>query len=127
MRGSIATVGKRQKIFVAEDDDDFRVALGEVLAEEGYCPVLFSTAQNLLSSLADDVPAVIITDVVMPGVSGSQLLVALRHDDRWKSIPVVVMTGNNDTALPLRLDAPVVYKPDTEGLLREILTALGRL
>jgi hypothetical protein len=37
------------------------------------------------------------------------------------------MTGNNDTALPLRLDAPVVYKPDTDGLLREIVTALGRL
>jgi len=36
------------------------------------------------------------------------------------------MTANNDTALPVRVDAPVVYKPDTDGLLREILRVLGR-
>jgi hypothetical protein len=36
------------------------------------------------------------------------------------------MTGNNDTALPLRLDAPVVYKPDTDGLIRAIDTVLRR-
>ena len=55
----------------------------------------------------------IVTDVVMPGVSGGQLLAALRENARWRAVPVVVMTGNNDTALPLRLDATVVCKPDT--------------
>ncbi len=118
--------GKRQKIFVAEDDRDLLVALGDLLSEEGYCPVLFSTAQKLLSSLDDDLPAVIVTDIAMPGFSGARLLATLREDHRWKGIPVVVMTGNNDTALPLSLDAPVVYKPDTVGLLREILNVLGR-
>jgi len=114
----------RQTVFIAEDDPDFRIALGDVLAEDGFDPVLFSSAQTLLSSLDDGVPALIVTDVVMPGLSGGQLLGALRGNDRWRSIPVVVMTGNNDTALPVRLDAPVVYKPDTDELLRVVHTVL---
>jgi FixJ family two-component response regulator len=114
----------RRTVFVAEDDPDFRIALGDVLAEEGFDPVLFSSAQTLLSSLDHGVPALIVTDVVMPGLSGGQLLEALRGDDRWRGIPVVVMTGSNDTALPVRLDAPVVYKPDTDELLRVVHTVL---
>jgi FixJ family two-component response regulator len=115
---------ERQTVFVAEDDPDFRVALGDVLAEDGFDPVLFSSAQTLLSSLDDSVPALIVTDVVMPGLSGGQLLGALRENDRWRGIPVVVMTGSNDTALPVRLDVPVVYKPDTDELLRVVHTVL---
>jgi CheY-like chemotaxis protein len=56
----------------------------------------------------------------MPGLSGPELLRVLRLDERWRRIPVVVMTGNNDTALPIRLDVPVVYKPDTDGLVAMI-------
>jgi CheY-like chemotaxis protein len=111
-------------VFVAEDDLDFRVVLGDVLAQDGFHPVLFSSAQTLLNSLDDGVPALIVTDVVMPGMSGVQLLGALRDNDRWRRIPVVVMTGSNDTALPIRLDAPIVYKPDTDGLLRAVHTVL---
>jgi CheY-like chemotaxis protein len=113
-----------QTVFVAEDDVDFRIALGDVLAEDGFHPVLFSSAQTLLNALDDGVPALIVTDVVMPGLSGVQLLGALRKNDRWRRIPVVVMTGSNDTALPIRLDAPIVYKPDTDGLLRVVHTLL---
>lgn len=115
---------RRQTVFVAEDDPDFRTALGDVLAQDGFDAVLFSSAQTLLSSLENDVPALIVTDVVMPGLSGGQLLGALRANDRWRGIPVVVMTGSNDATLPIRLDAPVVYKPDTDGLLRMVHTAL---
>lgn len=122
-----APAGNRRTVFVVEDDPDYRTTLGEVLSEEGFCPVLFGTAQKLLSSLNREIPAVIVTDVVMPGVSGAQLVAALRENDRWRGVPVVVMTGNNDTALPLRFDAPVVCKPDTDELLREIFTVLDRI
>jgi FixJ family two-component response regulator len=114
----------RQTVFVAEDDPDFRITLGDVLEQDGFDAVLFSSAQTLLSSLENDVPALIVTDVVMPGLSGGLLVSALRVNDRWRGIPVVVMTGSNDTTLPIRLDAPVVYKPDTHGLLRVVHTAI---
>jgi DNA-binding response OmpR family regulator len=126
MTSTKAASANLRTIFVVEDDPDYRALLGEFLAEEGFSPVLFCAAEMLLSSLNCEVPAAIVTDVAMPGVSVAQVLAALRENDRWKGVPVIVMTGNNDTALPLRLNAPVVCKPDTDGLLREIFSVLGR-
>jgi len=111
-------------VFVVDDDPELRLALGEFLADAGLRPVLFPTALMLLDALNHCVPAVIVTDLVMPVMSGAQLLRVLRDDERWARIPVIVMTGNNDTALPLRLDAPVVYKPYTDVLLDMIRTLI---
>lgn len=112
-------------VFVAEDDPDLRFALGELLVEAGFRPALFPTAEKLIGSLDHTTPAVIVTDIAMPGLSGSELLRLLRRNERWRRIPVVV-TANNDNTLPLRLDAPVVYKPDTNSLLGVIETLLCR-
>lgn len=120
MTTPLPPVGTTPVVFVAEDDAEFRVALGETLADAGLCVVLFPNAEKLLRSLAGTIPTIIVTDVSMPGLSGPELLRVLRLDERWRRIPVVVMTANNDTSLPIRLDAPVVYKPDTDGLVAMI-------
>ena len=110
--------GRGAEILVADDDPDLRPLIGEILEEAGYRPVLFHTAAALLAGLEGANPAAIVTDMAMPGLSGSDMLVQLRKSERWRKIPVVVMTGNNDTSLPLRVDAPVVYKPDIPSLVR---------
>jgi two-component system C4-dicarboxylate transport response regulator DctD len=97
----------RPLIFVAEDDPDLRPMLGEILGDAGYRAVLFETAEKLLASLDGATPAAIVTDIAMPGLSGAGLLAKLRRNEDWRGIPVVVMTAHNDTALPLRLDAPI--------------------
>ena len=117
---SLSSVEPEKLVFVAEDDADFRVTLGDILTEAALRVVLFPTAEKLLGSLDRTTPAVIVTDVSMPGLSGPELLRRLRLNDRWQRIPVVVMTANNDTALPIRLNVPVVYKPDTEALVAVI-------
>jgi CheY-like chemotaxis protein len=114
-------------VFLAEDDADLRLVLADVLSDEGLRAVAFPTGSKLLAALDDDVPDLIVTDLAMPGISGAQLLRAVRDDERWRHIPVIVMTGTNDTALPLRVDAPIVYKPDTETLLEMIRTVVGPL
>ena len=40
-------------------------------------------------------PDAVILDVVLPGRSGLDLLVTIRRHDRWSSVPVVVLTGND--------------------------------
>jgi CheY-like chemotaxis protein len=110
---------------VAEDDPDFRDLLGEILQESGFRVALFATGDDLLRALAHLLPDAIVTDIVMPGLWGSALLARVRQNDRWRQIPVIVLTGNNDTALPMRLDAPVVAKPDIEQLLRTLRGAIG--
>ena len=116
-----------RRIFVAEDDLDLRLLLGETLTDEGFDTVLFPTAEALLRGLEHDLPTLIVTDLVMPGLSGVQLLRVVRADARWRHLPLIVMTGSNDTALPLRIDAPIVCKPDTDALIEMIRKVLGDL
>jgi CheY-like chemotaxis protein len=110
----------RPTVFIAEDDPDFRAILADALRHEGLAVVLFPTGQDLLSALERQRPDVIVTDIVMPGMFGPELLALLRESGRWRDIPVVVMTGINDTALPVRLNAPVIAKPEIEELLRAV-------
>jgi CheY-like chemotaxis protein len=53
------------------------------------------SAAAALSTLEEFKPDVILIDVLMPGRSGLDLLVNLRRDPRWKSTPLVVITGND--------------------------------
>lgn len=112
-------------IFVVDDDPDFRALLADILSDAGFRPILFNRAEGLLASLEWTIPAAIITDLVMPDLSGSQLVAVLGRSERWGRIPVVVMTGNNDTSLPLRFLVPIIYKPDISGLVSAIRGLLG--
>ena len=113
-------------VFIVEDDPDFSMVLAEMLADEGFTPVQFSDGLQALRSLDRETPALIVTDLVMPGMSGAQLVRALRADERWREIPVVVVTGGTDMAAGAWLDAQVVYKPDVASLL-SVLSAAARV
>lgn len=112
-------------IFVVDDDPECRTMLAEILSDAGFRPILFDRAEGLLASLEWTIPAAIVTDLVMPDLSGSQLVALLGRSERWGRIPVVVITGNNDTSLPLRVLVPIVYKPDISGLVSAIKGVLG--
>jgi CheY-like chemotaxis protein len=113
--------------FVAEDDPELRVILEDALTGEGLAVRLFPRGGDLLSALDGQRPDVIITDIVMPGMCGPELLGLLRESGRWRDIPVVVITGINDTALPVRLNATVIAKPELDGLLRAVRSAVEGL
>ena len=58
-------------------------------------------------------------------MSGDELVRRLWRDSRWRDVPTVVITGTNDTSLPVRLDAPVVYKENVNAMLDAIRSAIG--
>lgn len=80
------------RIWIAEDDDDFREALGKSLAQEGRAIHLFSNGKELVDYLKKD-PSfdIIIADLLMPEVDGLQVL-----EKSKKCNPdgvVIIMTG----------------------------------
>jgi CheY-like chemotaxis protein len=124
--GKLQNVTKRDPrgtVFIVEDDPDFASALVELIMDEGFRAVRFNDGLAALEGLSRETPVLIITDLAMPGMSGAQLVRALRANESWRKIPVVIVTGGNDTALPARLDTPVIYKPDIDSLLRVLPTA----
>ncbi len=86
----------KPSVWIVDDDRSVRLVLGAALREAGFTPREFGDAEAALAALAEETPAVLYTDVRMPGISGLKLLerVAL-HEPRF---PVIVMSAFTDIA-----------------------------
>ncbi len=122
----------RATVLVADDDDELRGLVAETLRLDGYVVVEARDGAELLSVLSDTLddplarPDVIITDVLMPKLSGLGVLEELRR--ARVRLPVVMMTGfapASVAAVAKRLGAVgVLKKPfDADDLRAAIQTA----
>jgi CheY-like chemotaxis protein len=113
-------------ILVADDDEDFRVALAEALDANGYEVVAVPNGAAALAQLEDAAkgrarsPDLLLLDLLMPSMSGIEVLQKVRKSARWAGLPVLVVTGVNDPMLPVRLDVPIAFKPDIEALVTAV-------
>jgi CheY-like chemotaxis protein len=83
-------------ILVVDDDDDIRSAVQEVLEGEGYTTVGASNGREALDLLgtAEDHPALILLDLMMPEMDGWELLVRMDEDPELHRIPVALMSAH---------------------------------
>ena len=110
------------KILVVDDEPVVRELTVEILRRSGYVPHGVASARVALDLLEDERFDLLVSDVVMPEMTGVELLDELRA--RSHDLPVVLMTGGSQeperTSNALRLGASgLVYKPFS----REELTA----
>ncbi len=80
-------------VFIVDDDPDIVAYVTSFLEDHGYQTRSAADADKALRALDGFRPDAILVDVLMPGKSGLDLLVTLRRDPRWQSIPLVVVTG----------------------------------
>jgi FixJ family two-component response regulator len=117
-------------VYVVDDDESFRMAVGRRLKLAGYEVVTYSSAQQLLDDLPDaDKPACILLDVQIPGLSGPEL--QARLGELGSTLPIVFLTGHADTATTVRAikagAEDVLTKPvSSEQLIDVIERALVR-
>jgi len=109
----------RATVLVVEDDEDIRESLRDVFEDQGY---VVRCAANGLEGLevlrSGDPPAVVILDLLMPVMSGTELHAAMQADTRLAKIPVIVSTSDPSRAPS---DVVVVRKPiDLEVMLRAV-------
>jgi CheY-like chemotaxis protein len=82
-------------VLVVDDDYDIREALSDVLTAEGYSVVTAADGGEALERLRNGVrPDVMLLDLMMPRVSGVEVIDALRKDESLREIPVVVCSAN---------------------------------
>ena len=82
---------RASRILVVDDEEVIRRLLTEVLAEEGYWVTTVSDGQQAIDLLERERFNLIITDMVMPGLSGIEVLRAAQRIDPL--CPVIVLTG----------------------------------
>ena len=88
--------GDRPRLLIIEDEPDLRSYLTRLFTKDGYAVVAVGDAESALTLLESNAPDMVITDVMLPGHSGFDLLTSLRHDERLARLPVVVLTARAD-------------------------------
>ncbi len=111
---------KKGTILVADDDAEIRAILTELLQLEGYSVITAANGREVLCRVDEqDDLAVILLDLMMPEMSGWELLEHRRGDPRLRTIPVVVLSGLYDFEGVEEWNIAAFFKKplDTESLL----------
>ena len=85
------------RALVIDDEPDQTTYLSTLLTDHGWEARTANSADEGLALAQADVPDVVLLDVMMPERGGLSTLVALRKDERTKSVPVVLVTGIQET------------------------------
>jgi CheY-like chemotaxis protein len=88
-------VGRRAEVLVVDDDPVARDVLRRTLAKGGWAVAEAGDGREALAQLARAAPAVLLLDLMMPGVDGFEVLEAMRHEEAWRDIPVIVITAKD--------------------------------
>jgi len=80
-------------ILLVDDNLDFALACKDLLKRDGFSVKIATRGEEALKILNDSIPSMILLDLVMPGMDGFQVVRELQQKERWKKIPVVVLTG----------------------------------
>lgn len=114
------------KIFVVDDDEALLQTLGWILRDKGYEVVSLSNGDDLLARLDVEFPDLVLLDIMMPRIDGLELLSEIKADDRWKDLPVLMLSSmppEEATVCSLGLGATdYIAKPFR---VRELLARVG--
>ncbi|OUC16397.1 MAG: two-component system response regulator [Alkalinema sp. CACIAM 70d] len=86
---------KMATILVVEDTPSEMELLSHYLRESGYTVIGTANAKDALQLALEQKPDVIVSDVVMPGMSGFELCRSLRKQPETAKIPVIFCTSKN--------------------------------
>ncbi len=84
-------------ILVVDDDPDTRDMLRRSLERDGWTVQVAANGHEALQHVAAHPPALILLDLVMPGMDGFGFVAELSANDAWQNIPIVVFTAKDMT------------------------------
>ncbi|MEX0893620.1 MAG: sigma-54 dependent transcriptional regulator [Gemmatimonadota bacterium] len=115
--------GTTDHIVVVEDDQELRAFLVEVLEEAGHAARGYGSADAALRDLRADGPAdLIITDLILPGMRGQELLSEVRAQRPELSVVVITAFGSIDSAIEMVKAGAFDYLPKPFGTDELLLT-----
>lgn len=82
----------KKKILIVDDEPDVLTLLGERLTKAGYEILKATSGQEAIQSAVKNLPHLIILDIAMSGMDGSEAATILRSDPKTKDIPILFLT-----------------------------------
>ncbi|HLZ94268.1 MAG TPA: response regulator [Candidatus Dormibacteraeota bacterium] len=117
-------------ILVVDDDESSRLVLKSVLEPSGHVVIEAADGQAALDLIRSLItPDIVVTDLSMPILAGEALISHLRTEPRTTCIPIVIVSGDIDEGLALRMAGHAdafISKPIDPAALDTCINALAR-
>ncbi len=84
---------RNQKVLVADDTETVLVLVSDMLQEAGFDVVQSRDGEDTMRQIRDQHPDLVLLDLLMPKMTGFDVLREMEKDERIKTIPVLVMSG----------------------------------
>ena len=129
---SQSTPPSRKKVLIVDDEKDIVDLVAYNLSRNGYETITAHDGNDALESAAKNAPDLIILDLMLPGIDGTEVARRLKADPRTTNIPIVMLTAKGeetDVVVGLTLGADdYVTKPfSMKVLLARVGSVLRRL
>lgn len=121
---------QRRRILIVEDQTMIGELLMDALSDAGYAPTHVATSGHASETAVEIQPDLIILDIMMPGMSGWDVLEQLRDQEATRETPVLITSAMHDRVGRRRLPSggPIQFHPkpfDFDSLLAAIETLIG--
>jgi len=84
-----------KRVLLVEDDRFLRRACEKSLQQQGFTVSTAPDGEEALRAIRADPPDIILLDLLMPKVSGFEVLKEIRSDEKTRSIPVIILTNSS--------------------------------
>lgn len=118
-------------LLVVEDEPNLLFGIRDILELDGYRVITARNGQEALTALQATIPDLIISDVMMPQMDGTELLKEIRKREDWVAIPFIFLTAKGEktdiqNGKILGVDDYLVKPYDAEDLLITVDAKLRR-
>ena len=122
---------KDKTIAIVDDDREIREMVAQYLTKDGFRTKGLGDAESLLSYIEEDMPDLIILDLMLPGMNGFEVCKKLREKDRTSTIPIIILSGKAEesdkvSGLDLGADDYVVKPFSMDELSARVRAVLRR-
>jgi CheY-like chemotaxis protein len=121
-------MSEKPVILVVDDDMPILILMQSLLREFGFDPVTAASGSDAIEIARRQRPALVLLDKHMPGMSGIDVIRALRADDGLARLPILILSGepiSKSDLAELRADGAVLKPFDVMALVTQIREVLG--
>ena len=76
-------------IYVVEDDESIRELIRMVLSSFSYQVIAFDNAEDVITTINEQIPDLLLLDIMLPGMNGLDTTKMLRQNPKTKNLPII--------------------------------------
>jgi CheY-like chemotaxis protein len=129
MEKSLKACAAKKTILIVDDEFGILEVLESILSDAGFKVISAINGQDALTRLQETLPDLVIVDFMMPLLDGAGVIKAMRADNKFSAVPVILASALPEKTIRERCVGyqAFVHKPfKTERLMEEVSRLLDR-